>query len=375
MANNKKQHFVPKFLLKNFSVHGNKKQIGIYNLVSGKYITAGPLRNEACGDYFYGRDETLETALKSVEDFSAKVIAKIVLTDKHPEEHHTLLWFMIIQQSRTEYSAEEIAEATENLSNHLPKERKFADHLYDSALGLENPVHSSIRGVLSMKPLIEDLAYKLFINRTTCPFILSDNPVVLHNQFLNSRKKYGSNTGWAVKGLTVFLPISPIHCLMFFDKDVYKVGGKSFIPISLTKTNDVHQLNILQYLNANRNLYFNDEIDEPYIKFIEGLARKFRRTKKTNLVVIPENENSSLLHGFDEDIKIELSLSFVRLTAKAKKYNLGRKRIHYRNEEIVKLYKEFSVLVAQGIYAHTEFERFCQDKFVAMTNSTFMETN
>jgi len=43
MAQNKKQHFVPKFLLRHFSIDENRKLIGVYNVNSGFHKADCPL--------------------------------------------------------------------------------------------------------------------------------------------------------------------------------------------------------------------------------------------------------------------------------------------------------------------------------------------
>jgi hypothetical protein len=111
-------------------------------------------------------------------------------------------------------------------------------------------------------PITFDLCFKLVINKTKEPFITSDHPVVLYNQFLEPRKKYGNNTGLACKGLEIFLPISPRHLLIFFDPDVYKVENKSNVSVDITADADVKALNLLQCISADKNLYFNEEISE-----------------------------------------------------------------------------------------------------------------
>jgi hypothetical protein len=56
LAENKKQHYVPKFYLKYFSNNEEGKSIGVYNLKVGKFIRYSNLENQAFENYFYGKN-------------------------------------------------------------------------------------------------------------------------------------------------------------------------------------------------------------------------------------------------------------------------------------------------------------------------------
>ena len=57
MADKKRQHYVPRFYLKNFSINSEGKAIGIYNVEKCKFIPSGSLKSQAYENYFYGEDE------------------------------------------------------------------------------------------------------------------------------------------------------------------------------------------------------------------------------------------------------------------------------------------------------------------------------
>lgn len=58
MADKKKQHYVPKFYMKNFA--DSKKNVSVYNLKSKKVIADVPYNSQCYKDYFYGKDHVLE---------------------------------------------------------------------------------------------------------------------------------------------------------------------------------------------------------------------------------------------------------------------------------------------------------------------------
>ena len=70
----KRQHYVSQFYLKNFSIHLNRKSIGIFNVQREKYIPQASLRGQAYQDYFYGKDGSTENALSSIEKAASRIV-------------------------------------------------------------------------------------------------------------------------------------------------------------------------------------------------------------------------------------------------------------------------------------------------------------
>jgi hypothetical protein len=372
MSNKKKQHFIPKFYLKYFSVNSLNKSIGIFNLSSSKFIQAGDLRNQAYKDYFYGSDLKVEDAFSKIEGETALIIKSIIENDTIPkrmsDEHDTLLTFIMLFHARTVYALERINEFIDKvLKSVLSEDSRFTDGINTFNFHLKHGIHRVLKETALLIPLVYDLHFKIILNKTDVPFITSDHPVVLYNQFLEARKKYGSNTGFANKGLEVFVPLSPSHIVIFFDKDVYKIGSKNEQIIVLNSVSDVDNLNLLQCLNANENLYFDHQINESYIFHLLQRINRYKRTAKANVDKFLKlrnkdiQEKQMLLHSYNSDIICNLSLSFIHILRKAKKYELGDKVVHVRNEEICRLHQHFSELVEKGEYRISEFNKFLRD--------------
>ncbi len=100
----KRQHYVPKFYLRNFSVEGNGKQIGIFNTNQELYIQNGALAKQAYMPFFYGKDGKIEDLLSLQEGEASSVIREIINTGKLPLynslEYKILLLFVILTASR-----------------------------------------------------------------------------------------------------------------------------------------------------------------------------------------------------------------------------------------------------------------------------------
>ena len=104
MADKKKQHFVPKFYLRNFS-NSDGKCIHLINFKSQKTILRAALKNQCYVDYFYGKDLAVETGLAGIEGMSAIVIKYMLSTMSVAaplsNEHIVLVSFVSIQLGRT----------------------------------------------------------------------------------------------------------------------------------------------------------------------------------------------------------------------------------------------------------------------------------
>src|ERR1700676_408543 len=112
MPSNKKQHYVPRFYLRRFSSDGTS--INLYNIPSNRRILRANLKNQACRDYFYGKELVVEHAIAGLEAEAASVLRKIdeyeLLPPPFSPDHVTLVHHLVMQQARTEYEAEALNE-------------------------------------------------------------------------------------------------------------------------------------------------------------------------------------------------------------------------------------------------------------------------
>jgi len=367
MTKKKNQHFVPRFYLKNFSLKAQRKEINIYNISSRKYIRGGSLKGQASKNYFYGRDLEIENLFQELESKSAELINTIINKHSLPQidtgEYQTLLEFIILLLGRTVYAAEEIQEIENKCKDTvLSVDKNFMSETERlPEITLTESVQESLKAIILYFPLVTDLRWKIIANETDQPFITSDNPVVLYNQFLESRKKYGNNVGLASKGLQIFLPLSPKLVLALFDQDVYRMGSRRGICINTNSDLDVTALNSLQIINSNNHVYFNENLTEEQLKNLVTLGFKYRRATKANWDQYPDYKNNKiLLHSYKTDIRCSLRLSFTSLTKKAKSYDLGQRVTHVRDEKLCRLHEKFIELVDQGLYEPLDFHEFAK---------------
>lgn len=127
--------------------------------------------------------------------------------------------------------------------------------------------------------------------------------------------------------------------------------------------NDVFSLCGLQYLNANKNIYYNEKINLSVILELIKVCANFRRKSKIDIkeFINPKYPKEALLRMNRTNIKCKLSLSCVKVLNKAKSYNLRTSSFEFRDENIINLYREFQKLVKKNLYKEMEFYKFLSD--------------
>ena len=328
MSKRKNQHFVPQFYLRNFSNNGDGKTINLFNPTKELFVCGVPIKNQSSKNFFYGKDGRVEEGLSQIENILAPKIAEITKTNNLPrkfsDEHIAILIFMILNDLRNPTHIEQI-KAYSKLAN-----REF---------GLENPqdvlpettheaaVELAFSNYDQVLRTCMDLDFKLLINNTSSSLLTCDFPSIKYNQFLEKKTMYGSITGYATVGLQILLPINSEKCLLFFDPAIYKVGNKKDLSIQLTNE-DVDQINTLQILNCWQNTYFNEKVEESYVRKIHEKSKRFKKANELNATshgVIREKQvrdNEQIIHFRSTDLLIKLKLSKIKLTRRANNTDL-----------------------------------------------------
>jgi len=281
-------------------------------------------------------------------------------------EHRALLTFAILQRSRTTYAAEQQNEMMDKVTKAVfGDDPRVAGNLEGAKFELRDPLSMPLRVAARCAPLALDLSYRLLVNHTRIPLIASDNPVVFYNQFLEWKKALGGITGVACKGLQIFLPLSPRHVVVFFDGQVYRVGSKRDRAVHATRQGDILRLNELQCINAHENIYFNGDVSEGTIRAWVSRALVHRARPKANVeeqaVRASDGEHAgSLLIMSRSDIRCGLSLTPIKIRKKAKRYQLGSRAVHVRDEEVLRELDRMGPL-AHGPYRISNFGDFLRD--------------
>ena len=371
MPQNKKQHYVPRFYLKRFSSSG--KAINVWLPQQERKILSANLRNQCYKNYFYGSDPTFETALSYVEAETSLMFNIAKTRNELPPPgspyHHVLVLYVLLQYSRTAYSAESTNEAMDKMAKHIFRDAvaKKGINIDEFYIGIENPSLYFMGIAIPCYPILLDLRYKLLVNVADTEFVTSDNPAILYNQLL-PYDDTTSQTGLSTRGLQVFLPIDPRTMLMLYDHDVYCVGKRDSPVVFLDCDADVHSINALQLCAASECVYFKD--DNFNIEALHKKATRYRARQKVNVNVFENfngrEENRELMAMSRRDIAMRLKVSCIKLTKKAKSWRSDFHRMNSRpvsvrrNEHLLQVVEQARNVIKRENFDFLEFIEFVE---------------
>lgn len=256
MADHKKQHFVPKFYLRSWSPDG--RRIAMHHIESGKYVAGASLADQCKETWLYGVDLSVEEALCDLESHASEVIRDVIRGGAAPPmgspDYGTLLTFAITQLARTVASGDALEGMTEDLLKGAIAPYVDQEALERVHVSVNLPSARSLAGALTARHYLVDL--KLKVLRLACDgeFITSDDPAVRCNQFSELMFRRAL-TGFAQRGLQIFLPLDPKHVAMFYDSWMYRVGVPDQAIVDVLSRRDLAALNALQARYATECLY------------------------------------------------------------------------------------------------------------------------
>ena len=318
MPENKRQHYVPKFYMKNFA--NNHNNVSVYNINTKKIISNIPFDSQCYKDYFYGKDHVLENKFAKKEilwsNSFTRIIDNKVLSN---EDIVQIKRFALYQRQRTageaEYRRAERKELLIKLAkdNCLKKgisfdstiEKECNDYAYESISPIESVAFAD-----NQSNIIDDLECLIITYNTKNKLIFSDVPVISINQF------YKCSIGYSCVGLIILFPISPNKLVVLYDSKMYsKYRGR--LCINSTNESEVKTLNILQFLSAEKTIYAHDSEDFPFFNSDNWKLRLLNRdSKKTQSLGVPGNE---IIHIGMRQTIYDCTLSFAKINEKTKR--------------------------------------------------------
>ena len=254
MAENKKQHYVPKMYLKRF-LHGNN-QFYLFNLNDMKEIGLVGYKDHCSADYFYGADKIWEKKLSNKEKKWDLAIDEIILNNFNNID--LLREFAAFQYARTYAYNEKLLQNTaklyeEYLNIGLSGQNISCDEslIRNLALKKAEDITKPSGNLDLIEKIINEISDLSFVKihyNTSKKLISSDNPVLLFNSYIPN------NVGLGVIGLIIMFPINPENLLVFYDDKIYpKFAGKNVVEI--TNDYEVEKINSLIFANAREIIY------------------------------------------------------------------------------------------------------------------------
>jgi Protein of unknown function (DUF4238) len=365
-AKKKSQDFVPRHYLRRFCFDQGK-QIRILMVATGNYVWEAALKGQCARPYFYHTDPAVEESLSEFEGRAEELFKKIATERWLPADAMTrtdILTVINVMLTRTEMHAEQSWKPVETLElegfrTYLEanNEHELLKVLPDYQLTASNwPTQCVIRGLKTVI-LLSDLHLKLLISPQGVHFITSDHPVVLLNQTFANVLRDRSLGGVAMRGVQLFLPLSPDLLLLAFDPACYPVGPPDRAIIQISRKEDVDLINALQILNANQCLYFRDEVDEPWLR---NLLFKFRDKRPALRDLV---ETRKVIENGREEVLIRCRAPTIPVPGI---WSFCKTRQQFRPEHFVHRDPEICGL-------HEEYEQDCDRRGKLLTFSEWLD--
>ena len=222
----KVQHYVPQFLLRRFG-NGKKDQLNVFDKQASRSFPTNA-KNVASESRFYDfriedQDATLEPKLAQLEGATKPLLERIldrdstsVITDA---ERELLCTFLAVQFTRTKAFREQVLDIPKMLGEHLRSRSGSQDDSgeLEQFIKLPDENQQKIETARFMMNAPRDFGphflnkdWLLVATTRKAPFIIGDNPLALQNTI--DMGPYG-NLGLAVKGIEMYLPLSPVRAL------------------------------------------------------------------------------------------------------------------------------------------------------------------
>lgn len=257
----KKQHYVPQFLLRNWS--NDEASIKTYIINKDLIIPISSISSQAQEQYFYGEDQEIEEILNTLETETAPIIAKLKtgILELSSEEKRTLIYFIAMQNVRTPNAIQQtndgITAMTKNLLSHEKHFKGKTDIINSFEVSFTNPALQQLRLFLQSFLMYADLKMCLLKANNENSFVIGQDPILTLNPYLVEKKWGGSKRGIGLKGVVIILPISYLYSLCFYDSETYHIiKSKGIVELSET---DIDLLNNYQFLKTDTAIYFYNE--------------------------------------------------------------------------------------------------------------------
>ena len=278
----KKQHFVPRFLLKYFSSDPSQRLISLFYLPESKVIKGVSLRDQAYKKNLYGSDQNLENFLNTIETAASAIIQEIILTESvsiSPEDDMILKYFINLQINRTPGKIANMQSQFDKMMKIVFRDDpRFKHHLKDFVIKITSPYHFMLVIALQVAPALFDLKVSLLKNGSGEDILIGQHPAVVTNPILYLRKWPGSIQGIGAKGALILLPISPKHVIALYDRKRY--GLRNFSKIGILSKSDVDKINTLQFSYTTDCVYFNNTGNEIEFDKLKEETKEFRASDK-----------------------------------------------------------------------------------------------
>lgn len=254
MAKNKNQHFVPKSHLKSFAVDESGKQINVWLHKSDKIIHGASIKDQCPKSYIYGKDLKIEKWLQQPEQVLSKLIKETGdSTNVDKQSLAQLLFLWVLQFIRSERALKDNLVLYNTVRDVVSVGPQGSQQLMDwlgPPADTQEAMQMSLDNGAHLFKAVADLRCVILNNRSHIGLVMSDNPAVSSNKLYLMRYRKYWNWGLGNAGVFLYLPLSPSHAFLAYDKNVYELAGRQGNQCSID-SRDATALNQMLYLHAN----------------------------------------------------------------------------------------------------------------------------
>lgn len=314
MPQNKKQHYIPKFYMKNFSDFNGR--VNVLNLRDKQIYENVPYKNQGYNTYYYGLDTKWEKILSNKEQIWATSIKSVLNNDVMSMSILSALKEFAVYQRERSFANKQyrIKEQSELLFHAAEIDLSHKGIPYSEAELMKNCeeiVSRSIKStdyfdrLESFVSMINDLKVLKVLYNTERSLIASDVPVIAINPF------YKTAVGYGMMGLIIFFPVSPNCLIVLYDRKMYPHFSEKET-VYCDDEEEVHSLNVYQLISAEKILYSTCLSDLCDFSLDEWNCRYSNRDGKATTTLGPLD--NKLIITQQRSVYYECTFSFAKIT-------------------------------------------------------------
>ncbi len=219
MGKPKKQHYVPQFLLKNFTTgHNSKATVWVLDKRNEK-VYESSVRDVAHENQFYeyhgeAGDIEAEELMQKIDSKGAGIIARIISNCKLPSSDEDRIWlsyFISTQMFRTPMTRNDMENFRQTIIHKWGPDIRVSpdDPKTVGEYGPQDAKLSSLmvfRDVPEFAKLLQGKVWILDEASRMPQYVISDNAVAMHNMV---ERRGRGNLGLRNDGIEVYMPLSP----------------------------------------------------------------------------------------------------------------------------------------------------------------------
>lgn len=211
------QHYVPKFILRNFLSDEDKKQVSVFDKETGRCFPTsirGIMAERRFNEFVVDEQwlASFEPAIGRIEDEVLPVYRRIVESrrlERSEEERVYLAYLIAFQMVRTKAQRDQFTQ----VDNMVREKWSAISGIEDELAGMSDPASLKLRHAEFIREALAEftgiIAAKDFLLMEAPAhrsFYLGDNPVAMFNH--EPSDPFWGNIGLAIRGIEIYLPLT-----------------------------------------------------------------------------------------------------------------------------------------------------------------------